>query len=183
MQKFPYIVLDTETGGLDPLSHSLLSIGLICSETGACCEIFVVEPEIIAQPRALEINHIDLEQLKAEGLDPKAACTAIEAFLDALPSPRPLMVLGHNLAFDVAFLRRLYRLAERSFPREFSHRTVDTHSLLWALSRQGRLPPGVCSSDAAFAHFGIRVDPALRHTALGDAVATLALAEALLEMM
>jgi DNA polymerase III epsilon subunit-like protein len=63
-------------------------------------------------------------------------------------------------------------MAGRRLPEDFSHRTVDTHSLMWALVVRGRLPPTVRGSDAAFAHFGIAPDPDARHTALGDALAT-----------
>ena len=90
--------------------------------------------------------------------------------------------MGHNIAFDIAFLQRLYRLAGATYAADFSHRTVDTHSLLWALMSAGKLPD-VRSSDAAFAHFDIAPPPALRHTALGDAVATRELVERLLDLL
>jgi DNA polymerase III epsilon subunit-like protein len=87
------------------------------------------------------------------------------------------------VAFDLAFTRRLYRLADRSLPDFFGHRTLDTHTLLWALRSVGRLPVHVIGSDAAFAHFGIEPAPEDRHTALGDARATRALLDALLGLM
>ena len=72
------------------------------------------------------------------------------------------------MAFLGAFLAGQGRALE---PR-FSHRTVDTHSLAAGLRDAGRLPLENLSSTALFAHFGIEVPEARRHTALGDALAT-----------
>jgi len=62
-----------------------------------------------------------------------------------------------------------------------SHRSVDTHSLLKLLSWMGRIPEAACSSDGALAHFGVVVPVPERHTALGDARATVKLARAIYE--
>ena len=177
------VILDTETGGLDPLLHSLLSVGLVSGDGTRTDEFFVREPNMVTNPRSLAVNRLDPAQVARDGLEPVEAVVRIEAFLDAYPGPRPVMVVGHNVAFDVAFLRRLYGMANAPFPPDFSHRTVDTHTLLWALVSQGKLPAHVRGSDAAFAHFDIAPPDALRHTALGDAVATRDLIERLLELV
>jgi DNA polymerase-3 subunit epsilon len=177
------VILDTETGGLDPLEHSLLSVGLVSGDGERRLEIYVCEPELRTTPDSMAVNRIDLAHVRAHGLAPVAAVAAIEAFLDAMPGPRPVLVAGHNVAFDLAFMRRLYRLAGRPFPRDFGHRTIDTHSLIWALGARGRLPPDVRGSDAAFAHFDIAPPAEARHTALGDALATRELLRLLLELI
>ncbi|MCA9538562.1 MAG: 3'-5' exonuclease [Myxococcales bacterium] len=176
-----FVIVDTETGGLDPQTHSLLSVGLVSGDRRHSTEFFVVEPTLVTDPKSMAVNRLDLAQVKAEGLDPAAACDAIGAFIEATGLARPVTLVGHNIAFDLAFLHRLYRLAGRDFGRDFSHRSVDTHSLLWAAMAAGRLPPGVGGSDAAFAHFGIAPPPEKRHTALGDALATADLLERLLQ--
>lgn len=172
------VVIDTEAGGLDPLVHSLLSVGLVTAEGDRSTEFFVREPEIAVSAGGMAVNRIDLRRVEAEGLSPAAAVDALEAFL--APFERP-MLCGHNIAFDLAYLRRLYRVAGREMPKSLTHRTVDTHSLMWALRVQNRLPAHVTGSDAAFAHFEITPPPALRHTALGDALATRLLLVRLLE--
>jgi len=177
------VVLDTEAGGLDPLQYSILSVGLVSGDGQRTLEVYVAEPEIVTHPRALEVNRIDPAMVARDGLTPKAAVEAIEAFLDGMGIPRPVMCVGHNIAFDIAYMRRLYRLAGRDLPRDFSHRTVDTHTLMWALVARGKLPAHVVGSDAAFAHFDIEPPPELRHTALGDAVATRDLGAHLLELI
>ncbi len=169
-----FVVLDTETGGLDPLKHSLLSVGLVDSTGQKSLGFFVCEPEISTDPESMAINRLDLDQVRREGLTPLEATERLDAFMAELSADTGAraMVVGHNIAFDIAFLRRLYHLANRPFPQEFSHRTVDTHSLLWALCACDRLPEGVTGSDAAFAHFHVSPPAQLRHTALGDAWAT-----------
>lgn len=174
------VVIDTEAGGLDPFSHSLLSVGLVTGLGDRTAEFFVREPEIAVSASGMAVNRIDLAQVQREGLSPVAACEAIEAFL--APMQRPLLA-GHNIAFDLAYLRRLYHLAKRPMPSSLVHRTIDTHSLMWALRSRGRLPATVTGSDAAFAHFGIAPPPERRHTALGDALATRDLVERLLECL
>ncbi len=176
------VILDTETGGLDPLEHSLMSVGLVTGDGERRLELHVAEPDIRTTPRALEVNRLDPAWIRAHGLPPAAAVEAIEGFLNALPVPRPVLVAGHNVAFDVAFLRRLYRQAGRPLPEDFGHRTIDTHTLLWALTTRGRLPSDVRGSDRAFAHFGIAPPDEARHTALGDALATRELLLRLLEL-
>ncbi|MEZ4466495.1 MAG: 3'-5' exonuclease [bacterium] len=177
------IIIDTETGGLDPTVHSLLSIGLVTFDGSRRTEIFVREPEISTHPRSMKVNGIDLDFIEREGLSPAATCDRVEAFFNATPGRRPVMLCGHNIAFDLAYMRRIYRLADRTPPAEFTHRSVDTHALLWALAAAGRIPMDATTSDGAFQYFNVQPPEELRHTALGDAVATRDLLESLLEMM
>ncbi|MBM4291984.1 MAG: 3'-5' exonuclease [Deltaproteobacteria bacterium] len=174
----PVVVLDTETGGIDPHAHSLLTVGLVSLDGARRLEIWVREPQLLTAPESMAVNGIDLAEVEARGLPPAAACDALEAFLSeerARAGGRAPLLAGHNISFDLSFLRRLYRLAGRSAEGAFSHRSLDTHTLMWALAALGALPPEACGSDGAFRHYGVEPPPALRHTALGDAVATRAL--------
>lgn len=181
----PFVVLDTETSGLDPLKHSLLSVGLVDWTGDRSLEFLVKEPEIVSDPESMKVNHIDLEKVQAQGLTPVQACERLAQYIDELSQAagESVMVVGHNVAFDIAFLRRIHHIAGYPFSSVFSHRTVDTHSLLWALVQSGKLPSQVTSSDAAFAHFGLMPPIELRHTALGDAWATRSLLLKLLELV
>jgi hypothetical protein len=81
-----------------------------------------------------------------------------------------LMLVGHNVGFDVSFLKQLApggALGDCGI----SHRSIDTHSLLRVLAWQAKIPEQACTSSGAFAHFGIDVPSEHRHTALGDATA------------
>ena len=176
------IIIDTETGGLDPLKHSLMTIGLISGDGRLKKEITVAEPEIVSDPRALAVNRLDPIIVAATGVTPEQACNDIDDFLTKAHADGRPMVCGHNIAFDLAFMRRLYTMVGRPVPQCFSHRTLDTHSLMWSLIAVGRLPATVTGSDAAFAYFDIEPPSELRHTALGDAVATRDLLERLLDL-
>lgn len=64
------VFLDTETGGLDPSVNSLLSIGLVIWEDGKIKtknEFFVKENEYNVTSKAIEVNRIDLKELKKKG--------------------------------------------------------------------------------------------------------------------
>lgn len=72
----------------------------------------------------------------------------------------------------MAFLRELAFLAGKDEVDYVSRRAVDTHTLLYTLYARGDLPRAALRSDGAFAHFGVKDAEQHRHTALGDALAT-----------
>jgi DNA polymerase-3 subunit epsilon len=119
------------------------------------------------------VNRIDLVRHHAAALEPPVALAVLEVFLDQHFPHRcqPIVLAGHNVAFDQAFLERFLAGQGRT-PERFSHRLVDTHSLAAALRDAGRLDLADLNSSALFAHFGIEVPEEKRHTALGDALAT-----------
>ena len=92
-----------------------------------------------------------------------------------LQAGQKAVLAGHNVAFDIAFLRRLYRLAsaEDGFNAQYSHRAVDLHSAYMLLAEAGLVPclPSA-SLDAVALSLGVPQDPDKRHTALEDALTT-----------
>jgi DNA polymerase III epsilon subunit-like protein len=65
------LVIDTETGGLDPDVHSLLSIGAAVWSPGTIVdsiEVFISEDTVAVQPDALRKNHVDLVWLRDHGV-------------------------------------------------------------------------------------------------------------------
>ena len=173
----PLLFIDTETGGLDPASHSLLSVGLVVGDGPKVLnslEILIRHEPYVVSAGGMAVNRIDLVQHTAAALEPKMALTVLDVFLDQhFPHMcQPILLAGHNVAFDMAFLGRFLAGQGRALEPRFSHRTVDTHSLAAGLRDAGRLPMENLSSTALFAHFGIEVAEARRHTALGDALAT-----------
>jgi DNA polymerase III epsilon subunit-like protein len=180
------LVVDTETSGLDPDVHSILSIGAAVWSPGrvlASLELFICDDSMEVQPDALRINQIDLGWLREHGVPPAQAVATLEAFVRRnfdLPDPGArVTIVGHNLSFDVPFLKRLYQRAGASYAATFSHRIIDTASILGFLILAGLLPLSGASSEEALEYFGISV-PA-RHTGLGDAVATAELLDKLIE--
>lgn len=183
------IVFDTETGGTDPSVHSILSLGAVVWEDGrldAEFNVLILESELSLTKRAMEINHIDIAEHKKQALAPAAAMERFRAFLEKnfaeeLRSKDKITLAGHNVNFDVGFLRRLCRLAGVNFEEMFSHRVMDTAGVVRFLNLAGKLKLSGAGSSEAFQHFGIEVPPEDRHTALGDAKATAVLLTKLIE--
>lgn len=91
--------------------------------------------------------------------------------------------MGHNLFFDVSFLRRLYRQAGIAFDPVFSHRLTDTAAIIRFLVLAERLPLTGASSTEAFDFFHIPFNSDRRHTALEDARTTALLLNKLIEVV
>jgi DNA polymerase-3 subunit epsilon len=185
------LVIDTETGGLDPERHSILSLAAVVWEDGnpkGEIEILIAEPDLSVTAQALEVNRIDLVGHCRRAVAPSGAVMRLEAFLNVhfqqeLAAGGQIVLVGHNINFDLGFLRRLYRLAGAEFPSLFSHRVLDTASILRFLSLVGRLPATAVASSGAFAHLGVSVPEEMRHTALGDARGTADMLTRLVELV
>ena len=192
MHTRPILFIDSETGGLDPTSASILSLGAVVwngsSGSATEFEVFIQEPIINIEATAYDIHGISRSWLEKNGVVPGEAVSRFEEFVLAnfpeCPKVR-VTLAGHNIGFDVAFLKRLYSLAskEDSFEELFQHRVVDTSSILSFLIDSGRLPLASPSSDLAFEYFGIRFGVGERHSALGDAAATSTLYDRMLAIV
>jgi len=184
----PLLFLDTETGGLDPRTHSLLSLGLVVGDgpkVANSLEILVRHEPYVVSAEGMKVNRIDLVAHSEAALEPLVALAVLEVFLEQhfMHRCQPIVLAGHNVGFDQAFLGAFLASQGRSLEPRFSHRVVDTHSLAAGLRDAGRLDLDNLSSTALFAHFGILVPEEKRHTALGDALATFELYWKLVELM
>ena len=184
------LVFDTETGGFDPQTHSILSVGAVVWENGTISdeiELLIAEADIRADPEALAKNKIDLPKHKQIGLPPADAMARFQTFLTknfrASSSKERIRLVGHNVYFDIGFLQRLCRLTGTDYESNFSHRVVDTASILRFLNLANRLSLSEASLDAALEYFGIEADPSTRHTALVDARLTAQLLDELIEVV
>ena len=178
------IFIDTETGGLHPSHHSLLSIGLVEWEKGELMqtkEILVDDGELKATDEALAINKIDLKSHRESAISPKEAIQQILSFIGWNPDlPEKTTLAGHNVGFDIKFTRHMFESQQYNFDDYFSHRSIDTSSILHYLYLSGKLSSKIVGSSEAFDHFDIEVLG--RHTALGDAIATARLFNKLIEL-
>lgn len=175
------LVCDTETGGLNPETDALLSIGLVHWEDGRVLrseEILVDAEGLACDPRALEVNGIDLDLHHAYSIPRAEAATRIRDF--CRPMGRPWLA-GHNIFFDLGFMRRLFTREE--LRQTFSHRMLDSLQVLGYLGHAGKIPENLGKLDQAIAHFGIEIPAGKRHTALADALATAALYSRLLQVV
>ena len=224
------LIIDTETGGLDPRTNAILEVAGVVWERnpGQAGRILgkfryaVDDPDGTCEPRALEINGIDLAT--HDGLPPKVVVTLIEDFIQRVylddvdggfhllltprvsgcPKMERVVLGGHNVGFDVGFLKRLYDLADKPkgffgfftklyrlvvrrdshdsrYEKIFSHRLIDTCGVVRYLVLAGALPLEGAGSQEAFEYFGIYPEKA--HTALGDAEATAKLLDNLIDTL
>lgn len=189
-----FLVIDTETGGLDPGKCSLLSIaGVVWGPDlppQNLFSFFIREDNLSIEPGAIEVNKINLNEVISKGLTPSKACLEIQTKLAQFFNPNndtnlpqePILLAGHNVGFDIAYLKRLFRLGNSNvYSKLFSHRSLDTASVLKFLQLMGHIPSGKVSSDVLFQFCGVEIPPEHRHTALGDAVGTAASLDFLLK--
>lgn len=128
------IILDVETGGLDPAKNPLLSIGAVEYENPAN-EIYIKVapfPGLEVTKEALEINGIDLETWGGIPL-----AHAMQQFAEWANSVPNKMLVGQNVSFDRDFIRANCERVGLKSP--FGYRTIDIHTLGYvALMRAGR---------------------------------------------
>lgn len=175
------VVIDTETGGLDPAVHSLLSVGMWTIDTvrGTIDNplyFLVKEPLIVTTPYAMGINGLDLGDISREGLRPKEALEKVREYCKAIEEPRPDTILkkpipvGHNVGFDIGFLNRLVSVSGDDGTLPFHYRTIDVPSILITMYLAGILPKDISSSQKALEYFGMKRGKV--HNALHDAECT-----------
>ena len=168
------LFIDTETGGLNPNKHSLLSLAMVVWEDMEIIdsqELLINDGKLSVTEEALSINKINIGKHKKSAIFSSQAIEMIILFINKhFSNKRKITLAGHNVHFDVNFLKFFFSQNNENFSKFFSHRIIDTSSILYYLYLAGHLKQRAISSDDAFDLFEIKVEG--RHTALGDAVAT-----------
>jgi DNA polymerase-3 subunit epsilon len=178
----PLVVVDVETSGLNPFRHELLSVTFVPFAADVePLEVYVKADSIEWSPYARKIFDKYSEDWMLKSTSPDIACEKIEHYLRKVFLGEKATPVGHNVGFDMSFLKRLAFLGGREEIDGLSHRAIDTHTLLYLLCLKGEIPSSALNSDGAFKYFGIQVPEHLRHTATGDAVATKHLVSRLFE--
>lgn len=170
----PLLVIDTETGGLDPERHALLSVAAVDSTTEECfVEIIAPDPEWIVEHAALEKNGLSLDFLKKNGRPEREVMQDLSLWLAAR---RFSLLAGCNVAFDRDFLRAAFRRHGLTWPMG---KSIDLQAAAWLAHEVGgitlpvgadKLPRLSLEHIAAALDFGRVSDT---HNALEDALLTL----------
>lgn len=178
------LFIDTETGGLNPDRHSLLSIALVVWEDMEIIdsqELLINDGHLLVTEEALSINKIDIKKHKEIAIPSSQAIEKITLFISKhFPYQGKITLAGHNVHFDANFLKAFLSKNDKDFNTCFSHRFIDTSSILYYLYITGIIEQKAISSDEAFKLFEIQVEG--RHTALGDAMATTKLFNQLIDL-
>lgn len=166
-------ILDLETSGVNPQKHSILEIGIIPLDDNKPKFHCYVRPHHIAWSDFAKQNFQKFaDRWMAEAVPEQEALHRLDHYLANTFPGKKLTLIGHNVGFDVSFLKKLANDSNLEEIPGLSHRAIDTHTLLFLLNLKGKLPDRALTSDGAFRHFEIEVPEELRHTALGDAAAT-----------
>ena len=145
-----YVSLDLETTGLDPRSDSIIEIGAIKFEGAAPIETFhtLVKPMRPVPYRVQLLTGIITEDLEGAPL-----AAAVLGDLVSFVGEHP--IVGHNVAFDIAFLS-----AEGA---EVANQTYDTFELATVLL------PALSDYSLSAVADEVGVSYSIRHRALPDA--------------
>lgn len=161
-----FVVLDSETTGLNPERDRLISIGAVA----------VVNGEILLEDSYEALLKVDFNtsSVTVHGItrdEGRAGMDEPEALLEFLGYLKDGVIVGHHIGHDVATFNAGYR---RHFGFELRNRFLDTMDLTLHLEQDGAFPKRApitnFSLDALCELFG--VIPHDRHTAPGDAFIT-----------
>ena len=100
-----YLVIDTETTGLDNQAHELISLGAIVMIDNVIVQTIEikVKPQRLqnADPKAMQVNGYS-EYKWRKAIDPQLAANQIYAFF---LNHQDATLVGHNVQFDIGFLK------------------------------------------------------------------------------
>jgi len=177
LRGFVPVVVDVETGGVNPQTDALLEIAAVMikiDEEGTfsrgdtiACHVAPFEGGIL-NPKALEINHIDpyhpFRLAKSEAQALEIILGPISAAIKEYGCHRAVLV-GHNAWFDLAFMKAaIERVGLKNHP--FHHFTsLDTATL-------SALAYGETVLSKALAKAGFEFNPDEAHSAIYDAEKT-----------
>ena len=166
------VAIDVETSGINPFRHQILSLALVpLDRAKSPLELYINEGEPEWERIAAGYFDESRPAWEAYGQSASEACAALSSYIETVFGDE-ITVVGHNVGFDVAFLRQLAFQAGLNEVPLISHRVIDTHTMLYLLHLSGVIPEDALSSDGAFRHFDIKPQASARHTAIGDALAT-----------
>jgi DNA polymerase-3 subunit epsilon len=161
-----FVVLDSETTGLDPRKDRLITIGAVAVVNGEIVleDSYEALLKVAHNTSAVTVHGVT----RAESLGGLDEPEALEQFLDYV---RDGVIVGHHIGHDVETFNAGY---ERHFGFRMSNLSLDTMELALHLERDGAFAGQDqfhnFSLDALCGRFG--VIPHDRHTAPGDAFIT-----------
>lgn len=169
LQDLCFVVFDTETTGLLPHKDEIVQIGAVRVVNGRIVEgeklDMLVNPGMPIPPASTKVHKVSDRMVEGAPNIAEAGRTFHQFARDAV-------IVAHNAPFDMAFLRR----HAKRMDVEWDHPILDTvllSAVLFGASDKHTL-------DALCERLEITIPHELRHTALGDAVAT---AQALVKML
>lgn len=176
LEQIRFVVLDSETTGLNPRKDRIITIGAIALVNGEILleDTFEALLKVEHNSAAVTIHGVTREQSRA-GLDEPEALRQFLAYL------ADGVIVGHHIGHDVDTLNVGY---ERHFGFQMKNPSLDTMALTLHLERDGAFAGRPAITD--FTLDGLcsmfNVVPHDRHTAAGDAFMTALVFQRLLRL-
>lgn len=170
-----YLSFDVEAGGTE-IEHSLLSAYFVVIDEDL--KTVYGELDLLVKPdngnyvmtaQALEVNKINIIEHDKVAITESKAGTLLYNFLKthAPDGKLKLTPLGHNIAFDVEFIKK--HLLNKSFNQFVAYRMLDTSSIIQLMKLRGSVPRDLAGSLSEIAtYFGVSTVDNIAHTARGD---------------
>ena len=173
------VAVDTETSGPDLFQHKLLTVAFIPVDDKSPRRDFAVKYKnpLVWGGRGREFFQQYSKHYEMTAVPPIQFCDDISDYVGSI-NQGTIYLLGHNVSFDNYFLRKVFFEAGRTFPAKISHRTIDTHSLLFEKCCLKLLDQKYLASDEAISLVSTELTG--RHTAAYDAEFALKLFQKLL---
>ena len=184
-QKATYLVLDVETGGLDPAKHPLLTVGYYVASIDNYVvtplhgnEIAIQSGDLEVEPKALSVNGISLEEHNAKASPSREALWGFLNDIKRFEWPKgKATIMGHNTPFDQGFMKAWFKREGVDWDATFSHNSTDTLPVVMFLHVYGVLSVNSFKLQSVAA--ALRIYPEKAHSALDDAKTTLQVFNAL----
>jgi DNA polymerase-3 subunit epsilon len=166
IEQVRFVVLDSETTGLNPAVDRLITIGAVAVQGGEIVleDSFSALLQVERNTEAVTVHGVTRDAAKKGLSEPEA----VARFLDYL---RDGVIVGHHIGHDIATFDNAL---ERHWGTKLLNRNLDTMDLTLHLEKSGafagRPPIRHFTLDSLCTMFG--VIPHDRHTATGDAFIT-----------
>ncbi len=165
------LVIDTETSGLSPNIHKMLTIGMLLVDVSKDNLDLIEERHLLLKHNrynlsksAMRINNIDIVKHDQNALPIPDVINKIHNFLDEFNLKNTITV-GHNFHFDQRFIRSTFEGLGHDYP--FSILKEDTRYIWEGLKKKGIIDPCKNAKLGTLAeHFDI--DYSKAHDALAD---------------
>lgn len=172
------LIFDTETGGLEPAIHSVLSVGALVGdlETGEIVSQFECLHKMKSiddykyTAKALEINGLTPTQAFNDGLTTEEIR---DKFMDLWHDHGAQILGGHNVDYDVEMMAcQIYKVTKKQFELNFTYRKVDSLPVMRLFTGNDNVKGGASLSQAVKA---LNIDMSefgknKFHTALYDSI-------------
>ena len=182
------LILDTETGGVDPTCASLMEIACIVLKDFKIVykyNAFVKSKngKYVCNDFARKLHKITNEMLEENGKYPIEIMQELKNIKDKYFNGEPMTIVAHNSQFDISFLKQMFKNggeilsstltnSELDFNKIFARNCIDTATMALILRLQKKLPFDRCSLDNILNFYNITSTEPKRHSALFDCTQT-----------